>query len=191
MTFSSVAIGRPEAALVRLEERHATNRRCSSHTSSLTEPGRRGRWPGFKKHFYQALMLMLTLALTGCVVLPFPTFGRQVGPAKKIQTKDLSFIESGRTTHAELAKNLGVPWAYYEDLHVLVYYWETQEWVWFFGGAVGGGLGAGKASEVSRLHYLFVQLDEHDLVQRFGFTKSSETVSTKDLATQWSKKTPD
>ncbi len=135
----------------------------------------------------QTFTVILLFTLAGCLVAPVPSFGHKVASGKRIQAEDLSFVQPGETTRDDVVKSLGEPWAHYQDLGVMVYYWETLEghWIW---GIWAIEASAGGAEEITRLHYLFIQLDERDRVQRYEFIKSPNNVPTKDLAIQWSKK---
>lgn len=39
--------------------------------------------------------------------------------------------------------------------------------------------------EITRLHYLFVKLDQRDRVERLGFVKATHRTKTRDVVKKW------
>ena len=107
-------------------------------------------------------VLGLLLLLTGCA---------QVTSGWRIEPDSVSFIESGRTTRAEVLANLGPPLSEYDEERVLVYFWEVTGPTWMtYGipghtGALGGGMSWGS---------FYVVLDPEQRVARSGFLKLDE-----------------
>ena len=74
-----------------------------------------------------AALLALALITTGCLV---PAVGHKVISGTEIRPEQLAFIEDGVTTRGEITERFGEPWAWYPDLHVCVYFWETASGYW-------------------------------------------------------------
>jgi hypothetical protein len=133
----------------------------------------------------RGLVPPLVVLLTGCVmVAPVPRLGRQVTYGTAIGPEEVRFIQPHRTTREEVIECFGEPWRHYEDLQVMVYYWETLQgwWIWCIG---WGGYGKSSAEEITRLRYLFVQLDALDRVERYGFVKPRRGRPTVTVAQEW------
>jgi len=130
----------------------------------------------------------IMIAVTGCVVLPVPSFSHKVVSGERIQSEDISFVQPGATTADDLVKRLGEPWARYQDLGVMVYYWETLVWHRVCLIPTGGYNNPIASDQITRLHYLFVQLDESDRVLRSGFIESPHNAPAKDLVIKWLKR---
>ncbi len=128
------------------------------------------------------------VVLTGCVVLPVPSFSNKVVSGKRIQSEDISFVQPGVTTVAAFVERLGEPWARYQDLGVMVYCWETLAGHWVAVMPPSGFNNPWASEEITRLHYLLVQIDERDRVQRCGFIKSPGDAATKDVVIKWLEK---
>ncbi|GDY23293.1 hypothetical protein LBMAG56_46400 [Verrucomicrobiota bacterium] len=128
------------------------------------------------------------LVLTGCI--PFagavPSISRPIIAGKKLTPDDVAFVQPGMTTRQHIIRELGQPWAFYEDSHVMVYYGEQRVGFWAAGLAplthapapMDGG-------EITRLHYLFVKLDQRDRVERLGFVKATHRTKTRDVVKKW------
>jgi hypothetical protein len=136
------------------------------------------------KRFMRVLVPLVLVLLAGCVVAPVPRLGRQVTYGAAIGPEDVRFIQPHQTTREEVIASFGEPWRYYEDLQVMVYYWETLQgwWIWAFCFPPGG---AADAVEITRLRYLFVQLDALDRVERYGFVKPRRGRPTVTVAQEW------
>jgi hypothetical protein len=152
------------------------------------------------KERLRTFLLMLMLTLTGgCFIVsvghketiggflvPVPSSGHEVTSGTRIQAEDLWFVRPGQTTRDELVSSFGEPWAYYRDLGVVVYYWETLDGHWI-GGVFDNEDSVSGSMDITRLHYLFVKLDDRDRVQNYDFMTASPNTPTKELVIRWSK----
>ncbi len=85
---------------------------------------------------------LILVAITGCMVFPFPASGKKILSGTQIQHDDLAFVRIGDTTREQIESRIGLPWTNYADLRVSVYCWEMVKghWVWMLWlGYVGGG----------------------------------------------------
>jgi hypothetical protein len=134
-------------------------------------------------HTLSAMLLMLC---SGCfVVLPVPSFSHRVTSGKAICKADVAFAEARVTTRSEFSTRLGEPWAYYADLGVSVYCWETLRGYWFR--AIGfGEAGKTDVEEITRLNLLLVKFDASDRFERCEILKHPGKTTTRELAIRWS-----
>jgi hypothetical protein len=128
-----------------------------------------------------AALLAVALITTGCLV---PAVGHKVISGTEIRPEQLAFIEDGVTTRGEITERFGEPWAWYPDLHVCVYFWETASGYWVYGFAYDFKA-AIFADEIGRLYVLFIHFDEEDHARRYEILRHPNKTTTKDFAQQW------
>src|SRR2546425_10035355 len=116
-------VGLPNQTL----ERTGLGLRVCREVAGRSEPeARRGSVPslGVMKHLAFIFPAMVLLLCAGCF-LPVPSVSHRVTSGNEIQAQDLSFVEPRVPLRSEFVRRFGEPWAYYSDLGVVVYYWET------------------------------------------------------------------
>jgi hypothetical protein len=139
---------------------------------------------GVMKVLVRPWILPLVVLLTGCLMAPVPRLGREVTYGAAIGPEEVRFIQPHQTTREEVIACFGEPWRHYEDLHVMVYYWEISRGWWLR--CIGwGGIGKVDVEEITRLRYLFVQIDALDRVERHEFVMPRRGLPTRVLAEQW------
>ncbi len=153
-----------------------------------SEPGRWARHMIIRCHF-GLVAALACLSLSGCIMLPVPSFTHKVVSGRELKPEDLVFIELGTTAHDEVSRRFGAPWAEYEDIRVQVYYWETLAGhlvivpLW---GVFGGGAAiADNPDQITKLHYLFVKFGPEDQVQQYEIIGHPKNVAVRDLAEKW------
>lgn len=131
-----------------------------------------------------AILLSATLALAGCIMLPIPTSEDKVLAGTQVAEAQLTFVEPGVTTQAEVVERLGQPALVWEDARVFVYQWDMRQGilVWAVGAHVTGA--AGKTDLPSH-HQLLIRFDEGGRVQRFEHRKRPSGVSVAQSIREW------
>src|SRR5260370_37245064 len=137
--------------------RHAPACTLSSVTSSL----RRAK----RNKIISALPLLLCLALPGCMgVTRVPA--RMRTPQGSQKPLDLSFLQTGQTTRAEVIEKLRLTDTGLQSDHFFLGRWNSSEWGgWFV--AVGLGNSAGGAARFWHDVNLLVKFDERDIVKSY------------------------
>lgn len=156
------------------------HRRCSIREANPPPGGSRSEGQGWKL----AALLSLAACLTGCLMGAVPSIGRSVTHGRVITADQVRLMNPGRTTREEVIARFGKPWAHYDDLQVMVYYWEVRKGWWFWAVFHSAG-GAGEAIEITRLRYLFIQFDDLGRVQRCEIVKARGGKGTRALAHDW------
>ncbi len=141
----------------------------------------------FRSREWTLAPLLAVLGLGGCLAIPLPSFDSTIQSGRKITPAGLDWIRAGETTRAEVQGRLGVPWADYRDLGVMVYYWETCSGYWIKG-FIAGDANMRAVEEISRLNYFLVKLDSQGRVVATSFVSSSGARATKDIAASWVEK---
>jgi outer membrane protein assembly factor BamE (lipoprotein component of BamABCDE complex) len=131
-----------------------------------------------------AILLSATLLLAGCIVLPIPTGEDKVLAGTPVAEAQLTFVEPGVTTQAEVVERLGQPALVWEDARVFVYRWDMRQGIllWAVGAHVTGA--AGKTDLPSH-HQLLIRFDEAGRVQRFEHRKRPSGVSVAQSIRAW------
>ena len=151
------------------------------------------RRAAYPKLVHLTLWLAALLSLNGCVSwVPVPHIGNEVSDGHRIRAEDLAFVRPNQTFKEELVGHLGDPWSTYDDLRVMVYFWTTADGIWLdvHDSATqpqGQEWRHIKSHTIDRIHYLFVELDGHGCVRRYGFVQASPSTPTRRLATKWLK----
>ena len=111
------------------------------------------------------LLLVACAGLAGCVGV-IPMRQRSVGPEGKIPNVDLTFLEAGKTTRAEVAEKLGGINVGVESQHFFVGRWRSSKMgAWLVVGGYGGGAAA--AGRIWRNANLLVSFDSADRVEAY------------------------
>jgi hypothetical protein len=142
----------------------------------------------FINFFRVALCGATTLLLTGCVgILPRPVSATKVEYGHRLLTNDVSFIQSGVTTRAEVIARLGTNYTALPLQRALAYSWEMQGggWVWWLvlvgpngGGGTGGQWTGGWKA-------FFIAFDDQGVVTSTAFKSPSTRRSLHDHMYNW------
>jgi hypothetical protein len=121
------------------------------------------------------LLAVLLLALTGCVAfVPKPTAYENFG--KPVRGEEVAFVQTGRTTRAEIIARLGTNYVSLTQERAIAYPWEGEglTFDWYF---VGVGLFGGSAERYDHesmpgkggWHAWFAAFDEAGVVRATTF----------------------
>jgi hypothetical protein len=137
---------------------------------------------------FQALLLALSLLLTGCVgVLPIPNCSNQPTHGAKLRTQDTAFIRAGTTTAAELFGNLGTNCVCDPRQRAVAYSWELPGgWgIWW---VVSPENGLADDFEWSRWRAFFVAFDTNNVVTAATTKHLSSSKSLYEQLEIWAQK---
>jgi len=119
-------------------------------------------------NFKIIFIFIIGLFIHGCVIIPVPLPEKMVSGIK-VPDENLSFIEIGVTTKAEVSHRLPPPDVILPYKNLFVYEWKTR-----WGVAVlvlpGGGW---FHRDINDDQLLIIQFDESDRVKRIGNTMSN------------------
>jgi len=115
----------------------------------------------------------LILCLSGCIVLPIPTPTHTTGP--KEFKGDVSFIQAGSTTRAQILEKLGWANAGLADERVFLGRWGTSSGAVI---AVAGGINAGTAGgwRMWEGRNVMVEFDENEVVRSYRVFDDPEVI---------------
>jgi len=110
-----------------------------------------------------ALLALMGLELSGCIIIPTPSYGG-VGVITK---ETIESFEPGKTTRADVLLRLGDPYERLEEDRVFVYQWTRKHGLWAAGIPIPfGGLIPLGGGDFPRSHYLGLEFTPDNRVKR-------------------------
>ena len=109
-----------------------------------------------------ALLALTGLGLSGCVILPLPSYGG-VGVITK---ETIELFEPGKTTRADVLLRLGDPDKRLEDDRFFVYQWTREHGGWGVGIPTPYGAVTLAQGDFPRSHYLGLEFTPDNRVKR-------------------------
>jgi hypothetical protein len=116
------------------------------------------------------MILGLTAAMAGCIILPIPTLDHGEGLSEGHVHERLA---SGQFTREDVLLTFGPPLRHMEEDRYFVYRWDRTHWaaVWLFFIPIplAGGFGGGDYGGVYAPHYLAMEFDPNGKLLRYKY----------------------
>ena len=128
------------------------------------------------------LPFLLVFGSQACVVIPVPE--SKVLSGRRIVDAELSFLQPGVTTKADVIRHLGEPTVFWEDERIFAYDWKMLQAVmpWVIGGPYSAVAGV---EMIGKKYILLIQFDQDDRLTRFEKTVRSPFDSYGDHLIDW------
>ena len=104
-----------------------------------------------------ALLVVMELGLSGCIIIPTPSHGGEGVIAKET----IESFEPGKTTRADILLRLGAPVERLEEDRFFLYRWVRLHGYWVAGAGYTGGMGPLYAT-----HYLGIEFTPDSRLKR-------------------------
>jgi len=138
--------------------------------------------------FWVVPLVLAAMLCTGCVgVIPLPASSARVQSGQRVTRDQVSFVQPGCTTRAELTSQLGTNYLSLPQERAIAYSWEVEGGggVWWcmivvpYGALVDGG------SWTGGWRAYFVAFDENDVVAATAFKSPSARFSLHEHLEDW------
>jgi hypothetical protein len=140
-----------------------------------------------QRRFAAVILLVFSVVVTGCIVVPLPSENpQQVLVGKALDSADLNAVLPTLTTRNEVIAQLGVPPMDLMGMRMLVYPWVSLKRNWLTIFATPQGIGAMTLPQTDNTA-LFVAVDDGGKVVKLGFAEQlkSDGFSIVNRARRW------